>query len=138
MHLMKCFWIYFVFFFQFFLKSPEINVKCGQNIIHQGFHCCCLRLQWSSSQSLTSLFCINHTPPCTSAAASQNRPVGQCESFMARWMESVRENLFCPEQGRTLTQSLALRQESSAHLETAPKHEHNHTVARKRSVPPIL
>lgn len=37
---------------------------------------------------------------------------------MARRMESVRENLFCPEQERTLTQSLARRQEGSARLET--------------------
>lgn len=65
-----------------------------------------------------------------SSVASQNRPVGQCESFMARRMESVRVNLFCPGRGRTLTQSLALQQERSARLETAPKHEQNHTVAR--------
>lgn len=38
---------------------------------------------------------------------------------MARWTESVRVNLFRPEQERTLTQSLAPQQEGSAHLETA-------------------
>lgn len=90
--------------------------------------------------SFKFLLCIKQTLHCTSYVASQNRPVGQCESFMARRMESVRGNLFCPEQERTLSQSLALRQEGSAYLET--KHEHNHSVGshsyRKRFMPPVL
>lgn len=58
-----------------------------------------------------------------SAAGGLNGAVGQCESFMAAWMESVMGNLLRPqEEGRTLTQSLAPRQERGAHIETAPKH----------------
>lgn len=60
---------------------------------------------------------------------------------MARWTESVRVNLFCSEQGRTLTQSLALRQEeTSARLETASKHEHNEAVGSRvhRTLCPVL
>lgn len=87
--------------------------------------------QCSSSTSLSVWLCIKQTPRCTGSAASQNRPVGQCESFMARRTESVRVNLFCPGRGQTLTQSLALRQEGSGRLETAPKHEHNHTNKRE-------
>lgn len=75
---------------------------------------------------------MKQTLHCTKSAASQNRPVGQCESFMARRTESVRVNLFFPQQGETLTQSLAPRQEGSAHLETASKHEHNPTVGSHR------
>lgn len=44
---------------------------------------------------------------------------------MARLVESVRVNRFCPGQGQTLTQSLAQPEERSSHLETAPKHDQN-------------
>lgn len=67
---------------------------------------------------------------CPSSVTRQNIPAGQCDSFMARWMENVRGKLFWLGQGRTLTQSLALPQERRAHLETEPKHERNHIAAR--------
>lgn len=70
--------------------------------------------------------------PCTKqtirSVARQSRPVGQRESFMGWRLESGRGNGFRPQRGQTLTQSLALQQEGSGHLETAPKDERNHIV----------
>lgn len=81
-----------------------------------------------SSLLLHSHFCSAHKANSLLFPA-KIVPADQRESFMARRLESVRVNLFCPKQGATLSQSLARwQEEGSAYLETAPKHEHNQSV----------
>lgn len=89
-------------------------------MIIQCFLCCGLEAQWTPSTSLSS---SQSKPITVPALLAQIRPVGQCESFMARRSESVRVNPFCPEPEQTLTQLLARRQEGITRLETASQHK---------------